>query len=261
MSRHKLCHITEATLQVRADLPDLPPGIAGRVSGIALTYDVVDTYDTMFARGCAKRSIDTRVAARKVPLLMDHDRSVKSHVGVVAQLSEVGDALMMVAEILDTEEGREALEYAKAVMAANTSTGFSIGFVPRRSEWVKIGDKQVERFTEIELREVSITPFNAVPGAEMTAARAESGNGNSTTAIASVRSDDDILIVAARAALDAMSDSARLAVVTQYVGTPASDSVTANASPTTTPAPIRHTVSMQVRADAVRASYATHTKG
>lgn len=248
-SRIKMWHLTEAALQVRAETPDLPPGICGRVSGIALTYEVVDTYDTIFARGCAKRSVDTRVAARKVPLLMDHDRSVKSHIGVVAAMEEVGDALLMTADILDTDEGRESLAYVKAVIAAGASTGFSIGFIPRRSEWVKVGDRSCERFTEIELREVSVTPMPAVPGADVLGARAEDGEPEP------MRSDAEILELAARLALDAMPADTRATLLSQYLAvTHDARLAPAPATPIDTPASER-AATMDERIRAVRQSY------
>jgi len=205
-------HLTEAAPQIRAE-SDLPPGIAGRVSGVALTYETVDSYQTMFARKSAKRSIDNKVAARKVPLLMDHERTSKAHVGVVTEMQDVGDALVMTADIFDTADGRAALEYVKAVLASGASTGFSIGFVPRASEMVKVGDKSVERFTEIELREVSITPMPAVPGAEVASARNEE-----VAEALPVRTDDDLLLIAARVALDALPVDARTALLDTDAG-------------------------------------------
>jgi len=212
----KVWHIAYSTLQVRAE-EDLPPGIAGRVSGVAVTYDVVDSYGTMFARGCAKRSIDQRVAARKVPLLMDHEASTRAHVGVVSAMSEAGDAVVMTADVFDTTEGRAAMEYVKAVMASGASTGFSIGFVPRKSEIVVVDDANVERFTEIELREVSITPMPAVPGAAVTAARNDD--------IAPMEDEEEmeesdpmrVLMLAARLALDALSSEMRTALLAEYL--------------------------------------------
>jgi HK97 family phage prohead protease len=246
----KRWHVTDAVLQVRAE-SDLPLGIAGRVSGIALTYEVVDAYDTMFAKGSAKRSIDTRVAAKKLPLLMDHERSTRAHVGVVTAMEDVGDALVMTADVFDTAEGRAALEYVKAVLASGASTGFSIGFVPRRSEIVKLGDKTAERFTEIELREVSITPMPAVPGASVTAAR------NDAPDLAD-RDDDDLLAVAARAALDALSPDQRQAVFAAYAVAPDATSSPAP-SPVDTPdadaADASRAVSLDARLRAVRQSY------
>jgi len=247
----KRWHITDATLEVRADA-DLPPGVAGRVSGVALTYEVVDSYDTMFARGAAKRSIDTRVAARKLPLLMDHERSTRAHVGVVTGMTEVGDALLMTADVFDTAEGRAALEYVKAVLASGSSTGFSIGFIPRRSEQVMAEGRNIERFTEIELREVSVTPMPAVPGAEVHAARNEEQE----------RSDEELLAVAARAALDALPESVRRAIVDAYAD--AARMAPAPASPPegtqSSDAPdAPRAATMDERLAAVRRSFAIHT--
>jgi HK97 family phage prohead protease len=261
----KVWHVAHSTLQVRAE-DNLPPGIAGRVSGVAVTYDVVDSYGTMFARGCAKRSIDQRVAARKVPLLMDHEASTRAHVGVVSAMADAGDAVVMTAEVFDTEEGRAAMEYVKAVMAAGASTGFSIGFVPRKSEIVVVDGANVERFTEIELREVSITPMPAVPGAAVTAARNED--------VAPMEDDDEILeesdpmrvlMLAARLALDALSSEMRTALLAEYLAplpTP---------TPEAAPTPVVDTlsvpasdemrgVSMADRIAAVRQSYYTPCK-
>lgn len=202
----KRWHVTDAALQLRAEA-NLPPGVAGRVSGIAVTYEVVDTYDTVFARGSLKRSIASRVAAKKVPLLLDHERTTSAHVGVVTSMEEMGDAVVMTADVFDTADGRAALEYVKAVLASGASTGFSIGFVPRRSEDMKMGDKLVERFTEVELREVSITPMPAVPGADVTNARQESELPVPTADADGVEGHDmELVLKAAKAMLDALPD-------------------------------------------------------
>lgn len=249
----KRYHLSDATLEVRAEA-ELPAGIAGRVSGIALTYDVVDSYGTMFARGAAKRSIDTRVKAGKLPLLMDHERSTRAHVGVVRSLDEVGDALVMTADVFDTAEGRSALEYVKAVLASDASTGFSVGFVPRQSESVKVDGQRVERFTEIELREVSITPMPAVPGADVLGARQEAND-------VIERSDDELLAIAARAALEALPVELRRVIIAAYAdaATPApvpasSPDTRANDAPD---AP--RVASMDERIAAVRRSFLTST--
>lgn len=261
----------DAHLQIRAE-GKLPPGIAGRITGVALTYEVLDTYRTIFARGSAKRSIDNKVAARKVPLLMDHNKTTAAHVGVVASMSEVGDVVTMTAEVFDTPEGRAALEYVKAVIAAGASTGLSIGFVPRRSEMVQTAEGLAERFTEIELREVSITPMPAVPGADVTGARADAvamdeGKevGDETPAedvpagaATDARSDADLLAIAARVALDAMSADQRNALLEQYrtipapIPTrPAAKAATASTDTLTG----RHTATMAERLRAVRSTF------
>jgi len=243
--RQKTWHVTEARLELRAEGDTLPAGIAGRVAGVALTYDVVDTYGTMFQRGCAAQSVNTKVKARKVPLLMDHDRSVASHVGVVAGMSEVGDTLVMVADLFDTPDGRAALEYVKAVMAAGASTGFSIGFVPRASQRVMVDGAPVELFTEIELREVSITPMPAVPGADVTAARADDPVQDEP-----VRDERTLLVLAAEAALRALAEEDRQMVWQRF-------SVRADALPPET-APDAATAQAAADAPAHRSADAGH---
>ena len=255
--RNTLWHLTDSRLQVRAE-DALPAGIAGRVSGVALTYEVVDSYGTMFARKSAKRSIDNRVAARKVPLLMDHERTSKAHVGVVTMMEDVGDSLIMTADIFDTAEGRAALEYVKAVLASGASTGFSIGFIPRNSEMLTLDGRSVERFTEIELREVSITPMPAVPGAEIASARAEASAPNEEVA-RSARTDTDLLILAARVALDALPLEQRTAVLSSYLPPTRSETAT-DVTPVVTPTPtstetVARYASLDERARAVRSTF------
>jgi HK97 family phage prohead protease len=257
--RSTLWHLTDATLEVRAE-SDLPPGIAGRVSGVALTYEVVDSYGTMFSRKCAKRSIDGRVSARKVPLLMDHERTSKAHVGVVTSMSDAGDALVMTADVFDTAEGRAALEYVKAVLASGASTGFSIGFIPRTSEMVTVNGKPVERFTEIELREVSITPMPAVPGAEVASARNE-GSDAVVEEVVAERTDADLLTLAARVALDALTEEQRHAVLVRYLPETRSETATPVApvvteTPTSTAASVRY-ATLDDRIKAVRSTFIT----
>jgi len=255
---------SEVTLEIRADAP-LPPGICGRVSGVALTYDIVDSYSTVFARGCAKRSIDTKVKARKLPLLMDHSRTVGAHVGVVSAMQDAGDALLMTAELFDTPDGRAALEYTKTVIAAGASTGFSIGFVPRRAEMVVRDGQMVEEFREIELREVSLTPMPAVPGADVLGARTTDAAPDAAplpTAPEHVpdRSDAELLEIAARVALEALPADVRAAVVARFTPrvTAPRPPATPSAHRATVPAPdsSERPASMAQRLDAVRRSYA-----
>lgn len=253
-------HQADVQIQIRAE-DGLPEGIAGRVSGVALTYEVVDSYGTLFARGSAKRSIDNKVKARKVPLLMDHERRTGAHVGVVSMMQDVGDALMMTADLFDTPEGRAAKEYVKAVIAAGATTGFSIGFVPRRSEMVAVDGKPAERFLEIELREVSITPMPAVPGADVMGARAVEMVADAEP----VRSDVELLTVAATAALKALPEDARAALLAQFVVPAPVDAAASDPAATRSadPAPDRDPlpsaiavpVSMDQRLAAVRSTF------
>lgn len=160
---------------VRAE-GDLPAGVCGRMQGIALVYETVDFYDTMFAYGCMDRSIAERVASRKVNVFSDHVKQVRAHVGVVSMAETIGDSLVVMIDLLDTADGRQMLEYVKACVSAGVETGLSIGFIPRKYEQVKSASGEltgVVRFTEIEWRELSVTPVPAVPGTAVTGARHE----------------------------------------------------------------------------------------
>jgi len=250
MSKAVQFYRNDVALEVRAD--NLPPGIAGRITGIALQYDVVDSYDTTFARGCLKRSIDERVSARKVPLLMDHERTTGAHVGIVTGMADMDTGVAMTADVFDTPEGRACMEYVRAVIAAGASTGLSIGFVPMKSQMASVEGRMVQRFTEVALREVSVTPMPSVPGTEVTSARHE--DVSNTDADDVTRSDDDLLYLAAEVALVGLSPALRSKLLEQYQTrteapvAAAADATLPDASPTLA-------VPMADRLAAVRATY------
>lgn len=167
-------------LQVRAtalaiDEENLPDGICGRVTGIAVRYDVIDSYGTIFKRGSLDRT-RSKVNAGKVKLFVNHGMGdhygTTTHVGVVRSLSVVEDGEYMVADLFDTEDGRKQKEYLRAVMASGAETGLSIGFFERAGGWEPVNGKQVYSFSEIELDEISLAPRQAVPGATVSGVRA-----------------------------------------------------------------------------------------
>lgn len=177
-TRKKQFSISLTKLELVRAEETLPAGVCGRVQGIAMVYDQVDFYDTIFARGCLAKSIVERVLTRKVNVFADHIKQVRCHVGVVASVTEIGDAVTVLIDLLDTNDGRSMLEYAKACIAADIETGLSLGFIPRKGEVVR--DKSnvptgQYKFTEIEWRETSITPVPAVPGTQITGARNDEG--------------------------------------------------------------------------------------
>lgn len=154
---------------------ELPAGVCGRMAGVAVTYGVVDAYETVFKAGCMDRTKREKVPAGKVRLYLDHMAGVRSHVGVVRSLETAGGGEVMVADLFDTEEGRKAKEYLAAVLAAGAETGLSIGFYSREAGPVTMNGQDVYEFREIELDEISITPRPAVPGASVTDVRSEMG--------------------------------------------------------------------------------------
>jgi phage head maturation protease len=168
--------LSAQNLEVRADA--LPQGVCGVVTGIALRYNVVDAWGTVFLPGCLDKT-RAKVSSGKVKLFDNHGArdgyGTGTHIGVVRSLVGAGDAEVMTAHLFDTEEGRRAKEYLSAVMASGGETGLSIGFYERNGDPVRDaqGNWQHYAFSEIELDEISLAPRNAVPGAEVTGVRRE----------------------------------------------------------------------------------------
>lgn len=149
---------------------DLPAGVCGRIVGIGLRYNQPDWYDTLFRPGCLAKTAE-KVRAGKVKFLQDHRGGTDNHIGVVRSVEDVGEDVLVRADLFDTDVGRRKLEYAKAVLAAGAQTGLSIGFYERASEPVEVDGRRYLAFTEVELEEFSLTPQPAVEGADLLAAR------------------------------------------------------------------------------------------
>lgn len=173
---------TLAILQTRAiDFTvtdtELPEGVCGQVRGIAVRYDVVDSYGTIFRRGCFDK---TRAKVRKgqVKLFDNHGMGdfygTDTHIGVVRSLDMIGDGEEMVADLFDTEAGRRKKEYLSAVQKSGAQTGLSVGFYERSGGWEKVEGKSLYSFTECELDEISLAPRQAVPGSLVTDVRSVS---------------------------------------------------------------------------------------
>ena len=158
----------------RAAKADLPDGVAGRIIGQACTYNSVDDYNTFFKPGAFDRTREEKIPAGKVHLMRDHDHRTSAHIGVVRSLDDVGNAVMMTADLFDTDEGKAAKQYLDTVMRAESTTGLSVGVYPRKMAPMPAPDGSGERalgFDEVELAEISITPFPAVDGADLLAVR------------------------------------------------------------------------------------------
>ncbi len=157
---------------------ELPTGVCGRVTGLALRYNVVDSYGTLFTPGSVEKT-RAKVTAGKVKLFDNHGMQdyygTRTHIGFVRSLTMAGDAELMVADLFDTEDGRRAKEYLSAVTASGAETGLSIGFYGRGGTDVRDsnGVWQHYAYSEIELDEISLAPRQAVPGALVANVRAE----------------------------------------------------------------------------------------
>lgn len=171
-------------LSVRND--NLPDGVCGIVSGIALRYNVEDSWGTRFLPGCVDKT-RAKIVARKVKLFANHGAEdqygIRTHIGTVTALTMAGDAEVMTAELFDTDEGQHAKRYLEAVQKSGAESGLSIGFHPRAGDWAPKGDNKYGTYdySEIEMEEISLAPRQAVPGAVFTGVRhqpsAEDVNG------------------------------------------------------------------------------------
>jgi len=189
--RSRFRYQTATILTVRgASTQELPAGVCGRVEGIALVYDVVDSYGTTFAQGCLEQTIRQRVALGKVKLYVDHGDVLETgtydthlHIGVVREvwddLTEDGrPCAKFRADIFDTEAGRKEHEYLTAVAATKSETGVSIGMLEAPTTTrVVLNGVQCDRINKVALREISITGESSVPGTKVTAVRQDATDG------------------------------------------------------------------------------------
>ncbi len=177
--------VTRAADGANADA--LPPGCCAKMTGVALVYNVVDDYGTLFKPGCLAKTIVEKVRPGRVRLFSDHIPTTKTHVGTVTDIKDVGDTAVMTAVIFDAEAGRCMKEYLEAVTQSGkvtgAVTGLSVGFRSHDDESSTYEDDERQAqwcmaFLEIELREISVTPVNAVPGTDVLAVRRERGEAD-----------------------------------------------------------------------------------
>ncbi len=253
-AERRVRHEYRGSLEIRAvDETKPEPGTCGRISAIGVRYNVPDAYGTLFKPGCLTKTVAQKVSAGKVRYHADHIYRTTEHIGTVRTVADVGDDVLITAEIFDTESGRRYLEYAKACMTTKSQTGCSIGFYSRASEMVEMDGERFLAFTEVELEEFSATPINAVEGADLLSAR---------------RDPDPVRLKLQRAALDGLLQSlpeaeSRAAFAARFAGgnaTPEPDSAPArNAAPADSPAPAPSAASMDDRLAVVRRSFAKPT--
>ena len=124
------------------------------LKGYAVTYGVLDDYFTVFDRGSFAN------LTLPIPLLYAHQYS-RIPVGLVLEAREDDTGLIVVAEVF--ESNRSLVEYTKKAGQIDASVGFN----PVLPDGIRIDDNDIIHFTEVELLEVSVTPWGAVPGAEL----------------------------------------------------------------------------------------------
>jgi HK97 family phage prohead protease len=128
---------------------EMDAGGEGHFRGYAAIFNAIDAYGTKFERGSFRKTLsdnDTR------PLLAGHDPH--QIIGIV-KLAEDGRGLVAEGQLnMDVARAREI----RSLMLQKAIGGMSIGFLPRR--WRDLEDGTTV-FDEVELIEVSVTPFPA----------------------------------------------------------------------------------------------------
>jgi HK97 family phage prohead protease len=168
-----LC-VRATALEVRSE--NLPDGVCGIVTGIAVRYGIKDSWGTQFRAGAFDKTRG-KVAARKVKFYANHGAGdsygIRTHIGTVVSLVLAGDAEVFTAHLFDTEEGHHAKRYLESVQKQGAETGASVGFFPVEGEWLSDGKEKysVYEYHECALEEISLAPRQAVPGATITGVR------------------------------------------------------------------------------------------
>jgi len=203
--------------------PAFPPGIIGRCQAVLLRYGVVDDRGTIFKRGCLDKTRAQKVPAGRVALFANmesggyggHRHGTRTHVGVIRQLADAGDDVLMSADIFDTDEGRSVKQYLEAVLSSGAHTGASVGFLEREGGMVEIMDAsgvkvRAYQFEEIELFEGTIVPLSSVPGTEVLAVRSKQELAeDALRAISGILSKERVAEIVSQASPSAPQEEAR----------------------------------------------------
>ena len=133
-------------------------GGAGQFSGYASTYNL-DLQNDRIQPGAFAQSIADKKG--KVPIFFNHE----DWIGFSTALSEDGKGLNMTAELaLGNTIADNAYALLQKASALDFRVGMSIGFTATDWDW----DGNVRTLKEINLYEVSVTPFPAQPKAFVT---------------------------------------------------------------------------------------------
>lgn len=140
-------------VEVRFDAP----ADDGSLEGLAVRFNVVDSYRTSFDRNAFTWE------GRSLPLLWSHDQS--QVLGSVRSIAPDGDGLRIKARLnLDVQRAREV----RSMLASGDISGLSIGFQRLKDEARSGGVKHI---TRAKLHEVSVVAIPSVPGSHVTSIR------------------------------------------------------------------------------------------
>jgi HK97 family phage prohead protease len=132
----------------------------GQFSGYASAY-AKDLQGDKIVPGAFGQTI--AATKGKVPILYNHD-SDRLPLGLSTSLAEDGKGLMLNGQLfMATAAGNDAFEMLKAAADIGYRMGMSIGFIANDWDWDE--ENNLRSIKEIDLWEVSLTPFPAQPKA------------------------------------------------------------------------------------------------
>lgn len=149
---------------------------AGRFTGYASVFDVIDSYRDVVKKGAFQNSIATlKEKNRKLPILWMHDSS--KPLGVYDEIKEDDHGLYVEGRLLinDVVQAKEA----HALMKAGAVTGMSIGYYLKKHESDQ--DKEIWNLTEVDLFETSLVTFPACDEARIIDVKSKLQNGELPT--------------------------------------------------------------------------------
>lgn len=161
-------HLDLLDIRLSADEED------GTIEGVAVKFDVLDTYATSFDRraftGLGKR----------LPMLWSHDPS--QVIGSWSGLTVADDGLRVKGKMnLAVQRAQEV----RAMLTAGDISGISIGFETLQAEAKAGGTRHI---TKVKLHEISLVAMASVPGAKVTKIRTRLPGATAADFIAAVRS-------------------------------------------------------------------------
>jgi len=152
-------HRTAPHVQIRA-LDDKQ----GRFQARVMHYDVVDDYETEFAPGLFRESLEARLPR----VVWAHDWS--EPLGRYIDYEDGQEYLDLIGEFDNFEDVPRARQ-AYAQLKSGTIDEFSVGFMPLDGEMVVRDGRDIFRFTRARLDEVSLVLAGAVPNTQLLAVR------------------------------------------------------------------------------------------
>lgn len=158
--------------QLECEVRFAPPADDGTIEGVAVRFDVLDSYRTTFDRAAFAWD------GKRLPLLWSHDRH--EVVGSVRSVTVDPDGLKVRGKLnLEVQRAREV----RAMLVEGDIGGLSIGFRRLKDEPRPNG---VRHITKAELAEVSFVAMPSVPGSHVTSVRVHQPETSHASAVAFV---------------------------------------------------------------------------